>query len=130
MWTLTSYAVLADGCFDPLHIGHIRCLRVAAALGEVVVNVAPDEAIRAKGREPFQSAEERVATLYGVVGVSAACSYGLTTAIHTFKPKYLVKGVDWVGRLPESVLKACAEHHTTIIYTDTRERSSTERLHG
>lgn len=120
--------VLADGCFDPLHVGHMRYLRVAADLGQLIVNVAPDAAIRAKGREPFQSLPERLATLANVHGVTATCSYALTTALHTLLPRYLVKGSDWYGRLPTDVIEACRAFDVTIVYTDTQERTSTERL--
>jgi cytidyltransferase-like protein len=127
--SLKTSGALADGCFDPLHYGHIRYLYAAACLDcALVVNVAPDEAIRAKGREPFQSLAERRATVAAIKGVSEVVSGDLVKAITVYKPHFLIKGVEWAGRLPENVVAACRQAGTTIIYTDTRERSSTERL--
>lgn len=121
--------MMADGCFDPLHVGHLRYLAAAADLGgELVVNVAPDDVIRAKGRTPFQNANERIAMMRSVAGVSAVFHGDLATRIKLHRPKYLVKGIEWSGRLPEDVIGACRSAGTTIIYTDTQERTSTERL--
>src|SRR5438094_738945 len=60
--------VLADGAFDPIHAGHLRYLQTAARYGtrhglRLLVRVAPDEVIRAKGREPFQTQQERAGML-------------------------------------------------------------------
>jgi rfaE bifunctional protein nucleotidyltransferase chain/domain len=54
--------VLANGCFDLLHVGHIRYLEGAKAQGEIlVVGINSDEsvlALKGAGR-PLQSAAER-----------------------------------------------------------------------
>ena len=123
--------VLADGCFDPLHVGHIRHLQQAATFGQVlVVNVATDDAIRAKGREPFQSAAERCETLRALKCVSATTSQPLVDLIQELEPAVLAKGIDWHGKLPELVEGACFRCDTRIYYTfDSKgTRRSSERL--
>lgn len=122
--------MLADGCFDPLHAGHLAYLEAAARLGdELIVRVAYDGDIEAKGRKPFQSLHERrdlVGALRCVDGISYADS--LAAAIATFKPSVLAKGVEWAGKLPAEVVRACQDCGTAIVYTDTQSRTSTERL--
>jgi D-glycero-beta-D-manno-heptose 1-phosphate adenylyltransferase len=126
-----SDRVLADGCFDPLHLGHIKYLAAAAKLGRpLIVQIAPDTSILAKGRQPFQTREERAMTVLSLDMVDLVrCYDSLAIAVLSTCPRYLVKGSDWRGKLPEDVLKACQEAETEIIYTDTRERSSSERIH-
>lgn len=127
-WILTR--VLADGCFDPLHYGHIRYLRAAAELGDIViVRVAHDAEIVLKGRRPFQTLIERMATLDALSMVTRAVSHQtLPAAIYDLKPARLVKGAGWRGKLPEDVQAACQAVGTEIIFTDTQERTSRERL--
>jgi cytidyltransferase-like protein len=121
--------VLADGCFDPLHVGHIDYLDAAARMGHtLIVTIGDDDKIRAKGREPFQSTLERKATIDSLRCVTRVSLMSLVQAIEVWKPGILVKGIDWVGQLPADVLAACRAHDVTIAYVDTQTRTSTERL--
>lgn len=124
--------ILADGCFDCLHIGHVRYLQSCATLGSpLFVRIAPDEAIVAKGRRPFQTQHERVVMVNAIGVVDLAFAGGtLEDAILDWKPAILAKGKDWEGKLPESVLAACQQKGTRIVYTDTLGKTSTERLAG
>lgn len=123
--------VLADGVFDPLHVGHIWYLREAAKLGRpLFVNVAPDDAILAKGRKPFQNRTERMLTVMALDMVDNAYGMDLPEIIRTMHPHMLVKGKDWRDKLPDAVLAACQAVGAEIRYTDTQERTSTERLAG
>lgn len=122
--------VLADGCFDPIHYGHVRYLESASKLGDtLMVRVAPDLAIIDKGRVPFQDQEERAKTVLALGAVDRVCYHAtLAGAIRDLHPSYLVKGPDWKGHLPEDVLQACQESGTSVIFLRTQERTSTERL--
>lgn len=125
----TRTVVLADGCFDPFHVGHLRYLEYAAKLGSrLVVNVAPDAAIRAKGRKPFQSLLERAEMIKALSCVYGTCSGALERIIYELRPHVLVKGTEWSQRLPASVMDACYQSNTRLIFAETQERTSTERL--
>ena len=60
--------VLTFGTFDVFHVGHLRVIERAAALGDrLVVGVSADALnLRKKGREPVFSESERLATIRGV----------------------------------------------------------------
>lgn len=127
-WTLSR--VLADGCFDPIHFGHVKYLREASKLGDwLIVRVAPDTAIAAKGRQPIQDQQERANTLLAMSFVDRITLVDtLAEAVRNVKPAVLAKGSDWRGKLPKDVLEACMCVGARIVYTDTRERSSSERV--
>ena len=123
--------VLADGCFDPLHVGHLAYLKEAmsrGARGPLIVNISSDEAIRAKGREPFQVRVDRATTILALEMVDGVRLQSLPDAIRDLKPEILAKGMEWNGHLPDEVLQACQETGTRIIYTTIRLLGSTERL--
>ena len=66
--------VLANGCFDLLHVGHVRYLQAARALGDaLVVGLNSDASVRrlkGPGR-PVMPAVERAELLAAVSGVDA-----------------------------------------------------------
>ena len=65
--------VYTAGAFDLLHVGHVRIIQAAAALGErLVVGVSTDELIlEYKGRGPTVPFEQRREIVSGLRGVDA-----------------------------------------------------------
>lgn len=90
--------VLANGCFDVLHAGHVSLLRRAAALGDfLVVAINADESVRRlKGpTRPIYSAADRAQLLGELECVGAVVIFDQDTPeklIQTVKPDVLVKG--------------------------------------
>jgi D-beta-D-heptose 7-phosphate kinase/D-beta-D-heptose 1-phosphate adenosyltransferase len=90
--------VLANGCFDVLHAGHVSLLRRAAALGDfLVVAINTDESVRKlKGpTRPIYPAADRAQLLGELECVGAVVIFGEDTPeklIQTVKPDVLVKG--------------------------------------
>ena len=125
--------VLASGCFDGLHSGHVAYLTAAAALCRpdepLVVAVESDAEIRrAKQREPRWSGAQRRRTLSALRGVDDVRPAGALHAIQTWQPRLFVKGVDWAGKLSEEIRQACAACGCAIVYVDTDETHTSERL--
>lgn len=125
--------VLLDGCFDPIHLGHvqqIRAARMAFPEARIVVGVAADDDIRQKGREPVFGQMARCAVVDGLQGVDVVLAKDrpLHALIAALRPVALVKGADWEGRLPDEVSAACALHGIPIVYLGARQDSSTDRL--
>jgi rfaE bifunctional protein nucleotidyltransferase chain/domain len=93
--------VLANGCFDVLHVGHVRYLVGARELGEVlVVGVNSDEQVaRLKGPgRPVLPAEERaeiVAALESVTYVTVFDEPTVEELLLVLKPDVHAKGTDY-----------------------------------
>jgi len=124
--------VLTDGCFDPVHYGHIAYLRAARTFGRpLVVRIAPDDVIFEKGRVPFQDHAERMLTVLALDMVDEVCaSQSLAETVRDKKPSHLVKGIDWQGKLPDDVLAACQDCGTQLVFVRTQGKTSSERLKG
>ena len=93
--------VFTNGVFDLLHVGHLRYLRQARALGDaLIVGLNSDRSVRQiKGADrPITAEAERAEILEaltcvdGVVIFDEATPYELITAL---QPDILVKGADW-----------------------------------
>lgn len=93
--------VFTNGCFDILHIGHVRYLQEARAQGDIlVVGLNADASVRRlKGDErPIQHEEDRAGILSALECVNYVVLFEQDTPlelIHQVKPDVLVKGGDW-----------------------------------
>jgi rfaE bifunctional protein nucleotidyltransferase chain/domain len=93
--------VLANGCFDVLHVGHVRYLAGARELGDVlVVGINSDEQVaRLKGPgRPVMSAAERaelVASLESVTYVTIFDEPTVEQLLLALKPDVHAKGTDY-----------------------------------
>ncbi|MCL5962395.1 MAG: D-glycero-beta-D-manno-heptose 1-phosphate adenylyltransferase [Chloroflexi bacterium] len=99
--------VLTNGCFDILHVGHVRYLRQARALGDfLVVGLNSDDSARAlKGpARPLVPEAERAEVLGALECVDAVVIFSEKTAEHLvemLRPDVYVKGGDYgTGDLP------------------------------
>ncbi len=91
----------ANGCFDVLHVGHVRYLEGARAEADVlVVGVNADESVRrlkGEGR-PVQPAEDRallVASLRSVDHVVVFAEDDVSRLLLTLRPDVHCKGTDY-----------------------------------
>jgi rfaE bifunctional protein nucleotidyltransferase chain/domain len=94
--------VFTNGCFDILHLGHIRYLSEAKKCGDyLIVGVNSDRSMRAiKGEDrpviPEQARTELLAALCFVDGVVIFDEEDPLALIQCLQPQVLVKGEDWV----------------------------------
>ena len=100
---------LANGCFDLLHVGHVRYLRAAKALGgRLVVAINSDDSVRSlKGEgRPLMPAEERAEILAGLADVDAVVIFGegdVRALIREIHPDVHAKGTDYTAEsVPEA----------------------------
>ena len=93
--------VFTNGCFDLLHVGHVRYLQAARALGDaLLVAINGDESVRAlKGQgRPLNQAEDRaelVAALESVDHVVIFPEVRATQLLAIVRPAIYVKGGDY-----------------------------------
>ena len=100
--------VLANGCFDLLHVGHVRYLEGARALGDaLLVGVNSDESVaRLKGAgRPIMTAAERAEIVGALASVDAVVVFDDDTAdglVATLRPDVHAKGTDYTAEtVPE-----------------------------
>lgn len=123
---------LANGCFDLLHVGHVRYLHAARELGgKLVVAVNSDASVRAlKGEgRPLMPAEERAEILSALADVDAVVIFpenDVRAIIREIRPDFHAKGTDYTAEsVPERAeVEACGG--SVAIVGDPKDHSATE----
>jgi len=126
--------VLANGCFDLLHVGHIRYLRGAKQLGgKLIVAINSDYSVRqlkGEGR-PLMPAEERAEMMAALTDVDAVVVFdepdirGLIREIH---PDVQAKGTDYTRESVPERDELLAHGGRVEIVGDPKDHSTTEFL--
>lgn len=101
--------VFTNGCFDILHVGHVRYLAAARELGDcLIVGLNSDDSVRClKGpTRPINNQDDRAEVLAALSSVDYVVVFGERTAeslIAEIKPDIYIKGGDYrVEELPEA----------------------------
>ena len=126
--------VFANGCFDLLHVGHVRYLRGARALGDVLVVALNDDAstraYKGAGR-PYTPEAERAEIVSALEGVDYVTLFGepdVRRLLLLLKPHIHAKGTDYTEEtVPERDVVASYGGRTAIV-GDPKDHSSTEML--
>ncbi len=96
--------VFTNGCFDILHVGHVKYLQIAKSFGDVlIVGLNSDASVsRLKGpTRPVNIAEDRAYILAALEAVDFVVPFSEDTPydlIKMIKPDVLVKGGDYEGK--------------------------------
>jgi rfaE bifunctional protein nucleotidyltransferase chain/domain len=132
-WRNTGARItLTNGCFDLLHVGHVRYLHAARELGgKLIVAVNSDDSVRTlKGEgRPLIPAEERAEILAALADVDAVVIFpekDVRAIIREIRPDFHAKGTDYtVESVPERAeVEACGGH--VVIVGDPKDHSATE----
>lgn len=126
--------VFANGCFDVLHVGHVRYLEGARALGDLlVVGINSDEQVRrlkGEGR-PFVTARERAEVVAGLRAVDLVTIFPEPTVealLLAIRPDIHAKGTDYTeDSVPERAVVLSYGGRVRIV-GDPKDHSSTEIL--
>ena len=126
--------VLANGCFDLLHVGHVRYLQGAKAVGDIlIVGINSDrQARQLKGsNRPFMPENERaeiVASLRCVDLVTIFDEPTVEELMNAIRPDFHAKGTDYTtDTVPERKLM----HQLggiVVIVGDPKDHSSTDLI--
>jgi len=135
--------VLANGCFDLLHVGHIRYLEGARREGDVLVvgvnSDASERGLKGDGRPilPAQARAELVAALAAVDYVVIFDEPNVEALLATLRPDVHAKGTDYTAEtVPERELAARLGVRVAIVGDPKRHSTRDllarlrERLHG
>ena len=128
--------VFTNGCFDILHVGHIRLLKKAKSLGDcLVVGLNSDKSIqRLKGKgRPINEEAYRMEMLLAIKYVDEVMIFNESVPIQLIKdlkPDVYVKGVEWKDKsIPEEEFVkgyggkvVFVEHEVQISTTDLLRR--------
>ena len=120
--------VLAVGCFDPLHYGHLLHLQKARSLGtHLMVGLTADEVIgKGPGRPAFPW-REREAMLYALRCVDGVMLHrDIETTLRLYSPNLYVKGDEYEDVLPEQAL--CERLGIEVVFLRTRPVYSSSKL--
>jgi rfaE bifunctional protein nucleotidyltransferase chain/domain len=123
---------LANGCFDLLHVGHVRYLHASKQLGgRLIVAINSDESVRelkGEGR-PLMPAEERAEILSALADVDAVVIFpepDVRALIREIRPDVHAKGTDYTtNTVPERDVVAECGGRVEIV-GDPKDHSVTE----
>jgi rfaE bifunctional protein nucleotidyltransferase chain/domain len=127
-----DFITLANGCFDLLHVGHVRYLKAAKALGgRLIVAINADESVRAlKGEgRPIMPDAERAEILAALADVDAVVIFpenDVRALIREIRPDVQAKGTDYsADSVPER--DAVREYGGRVaIVGDPKDHSASE----
>ncbi len=123
---------LANGCFDLLHVGHVRYLHAAKQLGgRLVVAINSDESVRTlKGEDrPLMPESERAEVLAALSDVDAVVIFSepdVRALVREIRPDIHAKGTDYTAKnVPErDTVVECGGR--VAIVGDPKDHSATE----
>jgi len=125
---------LANGCFDVLHVGHVRYLHAAKELGgKLIVAVNSDESVRAlKGDgRPHMPESERAEILAALADIDAVVVFSepnVRELIREIHPDVQAKGTDYTAEsVPEREVVMEFGGRVEIV-GDPKDHSATEIL--
>lgn len=120
--------VLAHGCFDIFHFGHLRHLQKAKSLGDMlIVSVTSDKFVGKGDGRPLFTIKQRTALLRALSMVDKVVISNAPTPdkiIKRWKPHVYVKGIEYKGKLPEQAL--VESHGGKVVFTNEAVYSSTK----
>ncbi|HEX8142035.1 MAG TPA: adenylyltransferase/cytidyltransferase family protein [Pyrinomonadaceae bacterium] len=126
--------VLANGCFDILHVGHVRYLEGARGLGDLlVVAINSDEQVRAlkgEGRPlvPERERAELIASLRAVDFVTIFSEPNVEALLRAIRPDIHAKGTDYtVDSVPERDVVRSYGGRVAIV-GDPKDHSTSEMI--
>ncbi len=126
--------VLANGCFDLVHVGHVRYLQGAKVLGgKLVVAINADDSVRqikGEGR-PLMPAEERAEIIASLAAVDAIVIFGepdVRALIREIRPDVQAKGTDYTRENVPERDEVMAYGGRVEIVGDAKDHSTTDFL--
>jgi D-glycero-beta-D-manno-heptose 1-phosphate adenylyltransferase len=126
--------ILANGCFDVLHVGHVRYLEAAKALGgKLLVAINCDPVVRklkgeGRPRVPAEERAEVLAALTAVDGVVIFPEDDVRALVREMRPDIHAKGTDYTEQSVPERDEVERQGGRVAIVGDPKDHSSSEML--
>ena len=122
---------MVDGCFDPLHDGHIAYFKAASAFAlPILCNVENDCYLEnVKHRPSLLADKKRIILIDSIKYISYTHLQTSTTddVLLKLKPLIYFKGADWTKKkLPQEEIDICRKYNIKIAYMDKNINSSSQ----
>lgn len=125
--------ILANGCYDLLHYGHLLHLKAAARMGtHLIVAITKDASVHKGPGRPVFTQDQRETMLRALRCVDGTVLVDdVLEALETLRPDIWVLGQEYVGKVQPQHWQFCLKHRIDIAFTDEQVYSSTKLLaHG
>lgn len=126
--------VFANGCFDLIHVGHIRYLQNARSLGDILIlGINSDRSVRllkGEGR-PLQNEEERAEILASLECVDYVLLFDAPTVdaiLERLRPDFHAKGTDYTAESVPERETVRAYGGSVAITGDPKDHSSRDLI--
>jgi D-glycero-beta-D-manno-heptose 1-phosphate adenylyltransferase len=126
--------VFGNGCFDLLHVGHVRYLKGAKALGDVlIVAVNDDSSVTGLGKRkqvvtPARERAEIIAAIEGVDYVILFSEPNVESLLHILQPHIHAKGTDYTEEsVPEGEIVRAYGGRVAIV-GDSKDHSTRDLI--
>ena len=126
--------VLTNGAFDLLHVGHIRYLTAAAALGDILVVAVNDDGsvrrLKGSGRPVYPLVErvEMLAALQAVDYVVSFAQNDVRAVLRSIRPDIQAKGTDYTAETVPERDEVLRYGGRVMICGDPKDHSTTSVL--
>jgi len=126
--------IFTNGCFDILHIGHVRYLNRAAKYGRLIVGLNSDQSVREnKGpNRPINKEKIRAEMLASLSCVSYVFMFGTKTVeglLKKIKPEIYIKGGDYtLDTINQDERKIIENYGGKIIIIPAQTDASTSKI--
>ncbi len=120
--------VTTNGCFDIIHVGHLKLLETSSSLGDLIVLLNSDSSVKLlKGKDrPINNQEDRKKMLLALKCVDEVRIFdNLNWELKQTKPNYHVKSVKGYKGLEREVVEI---NGGRILLIEDTEHSTTEML--
>lgn len=121
---------LCHGCFDVLHVGHLRLLKTAKAMADkLVVSIGSDEHVQDAKGMPVNNQNWRKEMLEALscvdeVVITEGCGAAATIAmIRMVRPDFYLKGREYEGKLYPEERKAVEEYGGRVMFMDEFDKA-------